>query len=81
MIEWAATRSCSACGETGTDLAQLGQLGQLSERCEADADHAEDLQLRVLICQTLHLTGLTVVQHQLHHLEVKCSAGEVVAAL
>lgn len=67
--------------KTGTDLAQLGQLGHLSKRCEADADHAEDLQLRVLVCQTLHLAGLTVVQHQLHHLAVKFRAGEVVAAL
>lgn len=63
--------SCSASWETQTDLAQFGQLGQLSERREAGADHAEDLQVLVLVRQTLHLAGLAVVQHQLHHLEVK----------
>lgn len=68
--------SCSACWETGTDLAQFGQFGQLGKRRKADADHAEELQLRVLVCQTLHLAGLTVLQHQLHHLEVKCNADE-----
>lgn len=71
--------SCSACWETGTDLAQFGQFGQLGKRRKADADHAEELQLRVLVCQTLHLAGLTVLQHQLHHLEVKCNADELVA--
>lgn len=78
VAQWAATQDCSACWETGTDLAQFRELGQLSERREADADHAEDLQLLVLVCQTLHLAGLTVVQHQLHHLQVKGSAGEMV---
>lgn len=54
----------------GTDLVQLGERRQLGQRAEAHADHAEELQLLVLVRQALHLAvGRPAAVHiQLQHL-------------